>query len=513
EARIMEIAAQYRSMIVFVNSRRSAESLNELWQERADTADEEFARTHHGSMSATARAEVEEGLKSGTLRCVVATSSLELGIDMGVVDAVVHLQSAPTVAAGLQRVGRAGHQVGEVSIGWFFPLHRADVVDAAVVTERMLSGEIESLSIPANPLDILAQHTIAAAAMDELTDQKWLDVVRRSAPFTTLPLDVYASVLDLLAGKYVSDEFAQLKPRVVWDREAGTITARPGAQRLAVTSGGTIADRGLFGVYLATDADGAKRVGELDEEMVYESRVGETIILGATTWQIEDITHDRVLVTPAFGRPGRLPFWRGDQPGRPLELGRATGAFRREILAGNDTQARLAAAGLDEYARNNLVNYLTAQRDATGHVPTDTTILIERFRDELGDWRIILHSPFGKAVHAPWALAISERVKATYGFDANAMAGDDGVIVRVPATDGEPPGADIFWFEPEDLRDQLRQHVGGSALFAAHFRENAARALLLPRRDPAKRTPLWQQRQRAAQLLGVAAKYPQFPII
>lgn len=513
EARIMEIAAQYRSMIVFVNSRRSAErlteSLNELW----DNEELEFARTHHGSMSATARAEVEEGLKSGTLRCVVATSSLELGIDMGVVDAVVHLQSAPTVAAGLQRVGRAGHQVGEVSIGWFFPLHRADVVDAAVVTERMLSGEIESLSIPANPLDILAQHTIAAAAMDELTDQKWLDVVRRSAPFTTLSLDVYASVLDLLAGKYVSDEFAQLKPRVVWDREAGTITARPGAQRLAVTSGGTIADRGLFGVYLATDTDAAKRVGELDEEMVYESRVGETIILGATTWQIQDITHDRVLVTPAFGRPGRLPFWRGDQPGRPLELGRATGAFRREALADPEIETRLKAAGLDDNARHNLLNYLTEQREATGHLPSDTTVVIEKFRDELGDWRIILHSPFGKAIHAPWALAISERVKDTYGFDANAMAGDDGIIVRVPATDGEPPAADIFWFEPEDLRDQLRQHVGSSALFAAHFRENAARALLLPRRDPAKRTPLWQQRQRSAQLLATASKYPQFPII
>lgn len=516
EARVMELARDYRSTIVFVNSRRSAErlteSLNELWDE-GETSDQEFARTHHGSMSATARAEVEEGLKSGTLRCVVATSSLELGIDMGVVDAVVHLQSAPTVAAGLQRVGRAGHQVGEVSIGWFFPLHRGDVVDAAVVTERMLSGDIEALSIPANPLDILAQHTIAAAAMDELIDQAWLDVVRRAAPFTTLSLDVFASVLDLLAGKYVSDEFAQLKPRVVWDREAGTITARPGAQRLAVTSGGTIADRGLFGVYLATDTDAAKRVGELDEEMVYESRVGETIILGATTWKIEDITHDRVLVTPAFGQPGRLPFWRGDQPGRPLELGRATGAFRREALTDDAIETRLKAAGLDANARQNLLNYLTEQRDATGHLPTDTTVVIEQFRDELGDWRIILHSPFGKGVHAPWALAISERVKATYGFDANAMAGDDGIIVRVPATDGEPPAADIFWFDPEDLRDQLRQHVGGSALFAAHFRENAARALLLPRRDPATRTPLWQQRQRAAQLLAVASKYPQFPII
>src|SRR5690625_41132 len=521
QAKIMELAEEYRSMIVFVNSRRSAErltsALNELWEEReeddADDAAEEFARTHHGSMSATARSEVEEGLKSGTLRCVVATSSLELGIDMGVVDAVVHLQAAPSVAAGLQRVGRAGHQVGEVSVGWFFPLHRADVVDAAVVTERMLTGDIEAIKIPANPLDILAQHTIAAAAMDELVDQQWLDLVRRAAPFTTLSLDVYASVLDLLAGKYVSDEFAQLKPRVVWDREAGTITARPGAQRLAVTSGGTIADRGLFGVYLATDTDVAKRVGELDEEMVYESRVGETIILGATTWQIQDITHDRVLVTPAFGRPGRLPFWRGDQPGRPLELGRATGAFRREALADPNIDQRLQTAGLDANARANLLDYLTEQREATGHLPTDTTVVVERFRDELGDWRVILHTPFGKAVHAPWALAVSERVKEAYGFDANAMAGDDGIIVRVPATDGEPPSAEMFWFEAEDFRDRLRQHVGGSALFAAHFRENAARALLLPRRDPAKRTPLWQQRQRAAPLFAVASKHPQFPII
>ncbi len=499
----------------------------------AEGSGQEFARAHHGSVSKEQRALVEEDLKSGRLRCVVATSSLELGIDMGAVEQVIQVESPPSVASGLQRVGRAGHQVGETSRGFFFPKHRGDLVDTAVVVERMLEGRIESLSVPANPLDILAQQTVAASALGEIDAEEWFDLVRRSAPFSALPHSAYESVLDLLSGRYPSDEFAELRPRVVWDREAGTLEGRPGAQRLAVTSGGTIPDRGLFGVFLAGTEDeagagagtartGGRRVGELDEEMVYESRVGDVIVLGATSWQIQDITHDRVLVVPAFGQPGRLPFWRGDAEGRPVELGQAVGAFRREIAAsmgagagasGTAGAERLAAAGLDTWAQDNLTAYLAEQQESTGVLPTEKTLVVERFRDELGDWRVVLHSPFGMPVHAPWALAVGARLQARYGMDGQAMAADDGIVLRVPMMDDEPPGAELFLFAADELDEIVTREVGGSALFAARFRENAARALLLPRRDPGKRSPLWQQRQRSAQLLEVARKYPQFPVI
>ncbi|MGO1183389.1 ATP-dependent helicase [Micrococcaceae sp. AOP34-BR2-30] len=549
EEKIVDVVAENRSTIVFANSRRLAERLtgrlNEIWEERTETGgaesepsgEIEFARAHHGSVSKEQRALVEDALKSGRLRCVVATSSLELGIDMGAVDVVVQVEAPPSVASGLQRVGRAGHQVGETSVGWFFPKQRGDLVTTAVVTERMRAGKIETLRVPTNPLDVLAQQTVAAVALDEVDAEAWFDLVRRAAPFTTLPHSVFESVLDLLAGRYPSDEFAELKPRVVWDREAGTLTGRPGAQRLAVTSGGTIPDRGLFGVFLAgseseggsgttsaagTQRTGGRRVGELDEEMVYESRVGDVIILGATSWQIQDITHDRVLVVPAFGQPGRLPFWRGDAEGRPLELGRALGAFRREVHGGtgsdrtdsaDETRTRLSAAGLDTWATDNLLNYLGAQAEATGQLPTERTLVVERFQDELGDWRVVLHSPFGMSVHAPWALAVGARLRARYGMDGQAMAADDGIVLRVPLMEDEPPGAELFTFDTEELDETVRTEVGSSALFAARFRENAARALLLPRRDPGKRTPLWQQRQRSAQLLEVARKHPRFPII
>ncbi len=582
EERIVDLVEANRSTIVFANSRRLAERLtgrlNEIWEERQvtqtppETPDAgrpgspaqlmggagqsaghasqgtgtEFARAHHGSVSKEQRALIEDALKSGQLRCVVATSSLELGIDMGAVDLVIQVESPPSVASGLQRVGRAGHQVGETSSGWFFPKHRGDLVDTTVVVERMLAGRIESMSIPANPLDILAQQTVAASALDELDVEAWFDLLRRCAPFATLPHSAFESVLDLLSGRYPSDEFAELRPRVVWDREAGTLSGRTGSQWLAVTSGGTIPDRGLFGVFLAGTEDekagdttagaakassgtartGGRRVGELDEEMVYESRVGDVIVLGATSWQIQDITHDRVLVIPAFGQPGRLPFWRGDAEGRPAELGEAVGAFRREVSAGlgpglgegeagagSPRSERLAAAGLDEWAQDNLTAYLTEQREATGQLPTEKTLVVERFHDELGDWRVVLHSPFGMPVHAPWALAVGARLHARYGMDGSAMAADDGIVLRVPMMEDEPPGADLFLFTAEELEELVTAEVGGSALFAARFRENAARALLLPRRDPGKRTPLWQQRQRSAQLLEVARKYPQFPII
>jgi ATP-dependent Lhr-like helicase len=435
-------------------------------------------------------------------------------------------------------VGRAGHQVGEISQGYLFPKHRADLVHTAITVERMLDGKIERLSVPANPLDILAQQTVAATALGSIDVEEWFSTVRRSAPFATLPRSAFEATLDLLAGRYPSDEFAELRPRIVWDRNAGTIEGRPGAQRLAVTSGGTIPDRGLFGVYIigteaegsaspagapgdgkapgaASTAKGGRRVGELDEEMVYESRVGDIFALGATSWKIEDITHDRVLVSPAFGQPGKLPFWKGDSLGRPVDLGRALGAFVRELSASDVGPAteRCKASGLDDFAANNLLQYLNEQKLATEVVPSDTTLVVERFHDELGDWRVILHSPFGMPVHAPWALAVGQRLHQRYGLDGSAMAADDGIVLRVPMMEDEPPGAELFLFDPEELEQIVTAEVGGSALFASRFRECAARALLLPRQTPGKRQPLWQQRQRSAQLLDVARKYPTFPIV
>ncbi|MBP3044752.1 ATP-dependent helicase [Arthrobacter jiangjiafuii] len=567
EERIVDLIEANRSTIVFANSRRLAERLtarlNEIHAYRQEAAalavadsaatgtdgqtlparppaqlmaqagvsiryrepeqaaveddNPVLARAHHGSVSKDQRAMIEDDLKSGRLRCVVATSSLELGIDMGAVDLVVQVESPPSVASGLQRVGRAGHQVGETSQGVLFPKHRGDLLNSAVVAERMLAGQIEPLFIPANPLDILAQQTVAAAALGSIDVEEWFDVVRRSAPFAGLPRSAFDATLDLLAGRYPSDEFAELRPRIVWDRTEGTITGRPGAQRLAVTSGGTIPDRGLFGVYLVGDSEGknSRRVGELDEEMVYESRVGDIFALGATSWRIEDITHDRVLVSPAFGQPGKLPFWRGDTLGRPVELGRALGAFVREMAGSDDAKAaeRLTAVGLDEWAAGNLIAYLREQQQATDVVPNDRSLLVERFHDELGDWRVVLHSPYGMPVHAPWALAVGARLNQRYGLDGSAMASDDGIVLRVPLMEDEPPGAELFLFDPEELESIVTAEVGGSALFASRFRECAARALLLPRQNPGKRSPLWQQRQRSAQLLDVAKKYPTFPIV
>ncbi|WP_460845910.1 ATP-dependent helicase [Nocardioides ultimimeridianus] len=535
EQRVADLIGESRSTIVFTNGRRTAERLtarlNEIASgESADgvTAPAQvmaqsgasagsaplLARTHHGSVSKEQRALVEDDLKSGRLPAVVATSSLELGIDMGAVDRVVQIASPPSVASALQRVGRAGHQVGEVSRGVFFPQHRGDLVPAAVSVSRMRSGDIESLRIPANPLDVLAQQIVAATAVDEWDVEELFETVRRAAPYAALPRSAYEAVLDLLAGRYPSDEFAELRPRITWDRVTGRITGRPGAQRLAVTSGGTIPDRGLFGVFIAGEGVG-RRVGELDEEMVYESRVGDVFALGATSWRIEDITHDRVIVTPAPGVPARLPFWKGDNPGRPAELGEAIGSFTRELGAIPDAQAieRVRAEGLDEYAAANLVAYLREQTEATRQLPTDSTLVVERFRDELGDWRLVVHSPYGQAVHGPWALAINARLHERYGVDGQALAADDGIVIRIPDTDAAPPGADLVVFDADEIAEIVTREVGGSALFASRFRESAARALLLPRRDPGRRSPLWQQRQRAAALLQVAARYPAFPIL
>ncbi|WP_442785076.1 ATP-dependent helicase [Amycolatopsis sp. H20-H5] len=544
EERVLELIRSHRSTIVFANSRRLTERLtarlNELVAEQSELlagqrypaeaigesglstgAEATIARAHHGSMSREQRTQVEEELKSGRLPCVVATSSLELGIDMGAVDLVIQIEAPPTVASGLQRVGRAGHQVGAVSSGVMFPKFRGDLVSCAVVAERMSIGAIEAVRYPRNPLDVLAQHVVAMVALEPWTVEDLLALVRRAAPFAALPDDAANAVLDMLAGRYPSEEFGELRARITWDRVSGELRGRPGAQRLAVTSGGTIPDRGLFTVMTPGPEDKpGSRVGELDEEMVYESRVGDTILLGTSSWRVTDITHDRVIVVPAPGEPARMPFWKGDAQGRPLELGRALGKFVRELSAADPVagRERAAAAGLDERACDNLLGYLNEQKEATRHVPNDKTVLLERFRDELGDWRIILHSPFGAQVNAPWALAIAARLRENRGVDAQVAHSDDGIVLRLPdALDADGAEvtitADDVLLEPDEVEQIIVAEVGGSAVFAARFRECAARSLLLPRRDPRRRTPLWQQRQRASQLLAVAAKYERFPVV
>jgi ATP-dependent Lhr-like helicase len=509
DRRLVELIRAHHSTIVFANSRRLAERLTARLNE---IAGEEIARAHHGSVSREQRLVIEEALKAGRLPAVVATSSLELGIDMAAVDLVIQVEAPPSVASGLQRVGRSGHGVGDVSRGVFFPKFRGDLVECAVVVERMRAGAIEALRYPRNPLDVLAQQVVAMTAMDEWDAEELYAAVRRAANFAELPRSAFDSVLDMLSGRYPSDEFAELRPRLNWDRVSGKLEGRPGAQRLAVTSGGTIPDRGLFGVFLA--GEGGARVGELDEEMVYESRPGDVFVLGSTSWRIEDITHDRVLVTPAPGVPGRMPYWHGDAPGRPVELGRALGAFLRELgsLDGPEQLERLRVAGLDELAAGNVVRYLAEQREATGVLPDDRTIVLERFRDELGDWRVCIHSPFGAKVHAPWAQAIELRVRERLGLEVQTMVDDDGIVVRLPEADEAPPSSSVL-FEPEEIEEIVTDAVGGSALYASRFRECAARALLLPRRRPGSRTPLWQQRQRSASLLQVASRYGSFPLI
>ncbi len=604
--RLLQLVYAHRSTIIFTNARRLAERLatrlNELHLEGLNRAAEaegtspsegaELVRAHHGSLSREQRLGIEDDLKAGRVRAIVATSSLELGIDMGAVDLVVQVASPPSVAAGMQRIGRAGHQVGEPSVGKIFPRHRGDLVEAAVVAQRMGTGEIESIRFPRQPLDVLAQQVVAMVAVDDWSVPDLLAIIRRAAPYEQLSEEVFSSVLDLLAGRYPSEEFRELRPRIVWDRTTGMLRARQGAGRLAVTNAGTIPDRGLYAVFTT---DGS-RVGELDEEMVYEARVGETFLLGASTWRIAEITFDRVVVTPAPGEPGKMPFWHGDGPGRPLELGRAVGAFIRTIgdelpadleshLMQLDAEAERAAvmarrgdvdpAGepssekggraapprraakaaeptarlveqlqrencLDRSAAVNVLRYLDAQRAATGAVPDDRTIVVERFRDEIGDWRICILTPFGARVHAPWGIALQAKLaeQAAGSGETNGMGGvellwsDDGIVLRLPdvwwsddqASNGsawDSPGAggapvldatDLA-LDPDEVRDAIVSHLPSTALFASRFREVAGRALLLPRRRPGERVPLWQQRQRSAGLLEVAAKYPSFPML
>ncbi|HEX4898057.1 MAG TPA: DEAD/DEAH box helicase, partial [Candidatus Limnocylindrales bacterium] len=527
--RILELIRAHHSTIVFTNSRRLAERLAHRLN---DLAGEELVRAHHGSIAREQRLEIEEALKDGRLPALVATSSLELGIDMGAVDLVILVESPTSVASGLQRVGRAGHQVGEPSKGVLFPKFRGDLLEAAVVVGRMHDGAIETTVMPRNPLDVLAQQLVAMTVMDRWTVAELLEVVTRAAPFETLSREALEGVLGMLAGAYPSDEFAELKARVVWDRVTDVVEGRRDARVVAVTSGGTIPDRGLFGVFLAGEAGTpGRRVGELDEEQVYELRAGmhgDVVILGASSWRILDITPDRVIVEPAPGVPGKVPFWKGDAIGRPIELGRAIGAFVREAEAdlARGAKGRAAAAArlrahhdLDELATENLLAYLEEERDVAGALPTDRRIVIERFRDELGDWRLVVLTPFGGRVHAPWTLAIEHRLRERLGLEAQTIWSDDGIAVRLPEGEGDGSLARLAEIEAllfptaDEVEDLVLENVGGSALFASRFRENAGRALLLPRRRPGTRTPLWQQRQRSADLLAVASRYGSFPIL
>jgi ATP-dependent Lhr-like helicase len=552
--KLLELVQEHTSTIIFVNNRRASERLakrlNELANGEGDqelpatehgghgsneTASEsgasgegprtktspagpssdapphqpyeEIARAHHGSLSHEERTVVEEMLKSGQLPCLVATSSLELGIDMGAVDLVIQVESPKSVTRGLQRIGRAGHGLGEVSKGRIFPKFRGDLLECAVVARRMRDGEIEETVIPQKPLDVLAQHLVSMAALDEWKVNEMERLVTATETYRELSREQLENVLDMLDGRYPSDRFAELRPRIVWDRIAGTVHGRKGSRSLVVTNAGTIPDRGLYSVNLP---DG-RRVGELDEEMVYEARPGQTFLLGATTWRIEEITRDRVIVVPAPGAPGAVPFWKGDGIGRPAELGRAIGAFSREAVSREP--AELAAEyDLDPRAANNLVTYLREQQAATRVVPSDQTIVVERFRDEIGDWRLCILSPFGGRVHAAWGLALAAKIRAERDLEADAIWSDDGIVIHLPDAD-EPPPADLVLIEPDEIEDLVVSELSGSALFGARFRENASRSLLIPRAYPGKRTPLWQQRLKSQSLLEVARDFPRFPVI
>jgi ATP-dependent Lhr-like helicase len=510
--RLLEIIRAHRSTLIFVNSRRLAERLASALNELAG---ETLVRSHHGSIARPQRVEVEDLLKAGALRALVATSSLELGIDMGAIDMVVQIEAPPSVASGLQRIGRGGHQVNAISEGVIFPKFRGDLVACAAVAKAMHEGAVEATRYPRNPLDIVAQQIVAMASMDDWDVDELFAAIRGAAPFAELSRTVFDGVLDMLSGRYPSDEFAELRPRITWDRVAGTISARDGAKRVAIANGGTIPDRGLFGVFLIGAGPGAARVGELDEEMVFESRVGETFVLGASSWRIEAITHDRVLVSPAPGEPGKMPFWKGDRAGRSLELGLAIGRLMHDLLrlppaAAADRLTR--EHDLDARAAENLLEYLRDQLAAARAVPDAKTIVIERVRDELGDWRVCVLSPRGGRIHAPWAMAVTAKIREETGTDVETLWGDDGFVVRFPDVD-QPPDPRLLLPDPDEVQALVVRQLGATALFASKFRENAARSLLLPKRRPGQRAPLWQQRKRAADLLAVASRYGSFPVL
>jgi ATP-dependent Lhr-like helicase len=508
---LLELVRAHQSTLIFVNSRRLAERISGALN---DLAGETLVLAHHGSVAPAQRKEIEERLKNGDIKGLVATSSLELGIDMGAIDLVIQIEAPPSVASGMQRIGRAGHHVGGISNGIIFPKFRADLLACAAATRAMRDGLVEAVRFPRNPLDVLAQQIVATVAMESMTTGELFELLRRAAPFASLSRESFESVLDLLSGRYPSDEFAELRARITWDRVNNLLTPRESAQRIAIVNGGTIPDRGLYGVYLA-GAEKPTRLGELDEEMVFESKPGETIILGATTWRIVEITHDRVLVLPAPGEPGKMPFWHGDSAGRPAEFGQHIGALTRELLLmpAPAAFARLVEDhALEPNAAENLLRFLNDQQAATVRVPGDEDILIERCRDELGDWRICVLSPYGSRVHAPWCMAVAASLREELGMEPETMWADDGFVIRLPESD-RPMEATELLPSSASIYDKVMRQLGSTALFAARFRENAARALLLPRRRPGIRSPLWQQRKRSADLLKVASRYPSFAIL
>src|SRR3984893_18566103 len=509
--KLLELIRAHRSTLIFVNNRRLAERISGAIN---DLAGEALVSAHHGSVAVAQRKEIEDRLKLGTLRGIVATSSLELGIDMGAIDLVVQIESPPSVASGMQRVGRASHRVGAVSNAVLYPKYRADLVACATITRAMYDGQVESVHYPRNPLDVLAQQIVAVVAFDSWSVDELCRLVRSAAPYAALTRSVFESVLDMLAGRYPSDEFAELRPRLTWDRIANRLTPRQGSRRVAVINGGTIPDRGLYGVFLAGGVKGA-RVGGLDEEMVFESRTGDTIILGASTWRIEEISHDRVVVSPAPGEPGKMPFWHGDTAGRPAEFGRKIGEMTRELLGLPRAVAftkLVEAHSLDTNAAENLLRYLEEQAAATGRLPSEQDIVIETCRDELGDRRVCVLTPFGSRVHAPWCMAVTAQLRAERGMEVESMWSDDGFVLRIPDND-EAILAEQLLPAPAEFQQLVLRQLGSTSLFAAKFREAAARAPRLPRRRPGLRAPLWQQRKRASDLLAVAARFSGFPIL
>src|SRR6267378_3965334 len=479
--RLLELIREHRSTLIFVNSRRLAERIANAVNELAG---EELVHAHHGSIAREQRLRIEDDLKAGRLRALVATSSLELGIDVP-------------------------------SKGVIIPKFRGDLLACAALTERMHAGAVEQSRYPRNPLDVLAQQIVAMVAVEPWTVDDLERVVRRAAPFADLARPILEGVLDMLSGRFPSDEFAELRPRVVWDRVANALRTREGAGRIALTSGGTIPDRGLYGVFLVGAEPGKGRVGELDEEMVFETRQGETFLLGASTWRVEEITHDRVLVSPAPGVPGKMPFWKGESAARPLEFGRAIGALTRSLRASDPaegTRRLMEKHDLDERAARNLLQYLADQYAAAGAVPDDRTIIVERYLDEVGDWRVCVLTPFGGKVHAPWAMAIGAMVRERSDLEIDVLWTDDGIVARFPEA-AAPPPAEVALPDPDRAQDLVVARLSETPLFAARFREAAGRALLLPRRFPGSRSPLWHTRRRASELMQVAARFGSFPII
>jgi ATP-dependent helicase Lhr and Lhr-like helicase len=511
--RLVELIRSHRSTMVFVNSRRLAERLAAAINELAE---EEIAQAHHGSIARTKRVEIEDRLKRGDLPAIIATSSMELGVDMGAVDLVIQIEAPPSVSSGMQRIGRAGHSVGAPSSGVIFPKYRGDLLACSAATQRMLRGEVESTRYPRNPLDVLAQQIVAMVAMEPLSVDELYAIVRGAAPFHDLPRSSFENVLDMLSGRYPSDEFSELRPRITWDRLSGQLTPRKNSQRLAILNGGTIPDRGLYGVYLAGEVgSNGTRVGELDEEMVFETHAGDVFLLGASSWRVLEIDRDRVLVAPAPGEPGKMPFWRGDGPGRPLDFGRAIGELSRTLVRSPRQEAAALleeSCRLDDKATENLLRYVEDQREATDELPSDQCLVVESFLDEIGDWRTVVMSPFGSRVHAPWAITVVSRLRAETGLEVDFMWSDDGMVFRLPESE-RPPTFELLFPAAGEVEDLLVRELGSTAMFAARFRENAARALLLPRRQPNRRTPLWMQRRKSADLLAVASRYERFPIM